>query len=76
MWVEILINILIGGMVEGLVIIISYLIIQYLRKRRIIKGFHCPYCREDIKHEYKNNMNYCNRCGETLKFLKKKHRVN
>ena len=63
MVLEILVSSIVGGL-------ITYLIIQYLRKRRILKGLRCPYCREDLVHEYNNNMNFCNRCKRKIKFPK------
>ena len=60
-----------GGIVEGLVITISYVIIEYLRKRRITTGYHCPFCNSDIRHEVRRNRKTCDFCSRKLRSSKK-----
>lgn len=64
-------EILAGGIVEGLVITVSYVIIEYVRKRRITTGYHCPFCNGNIKLEVKNNRKKCDNCKRKLRYSKK-----
>jgi len=64
-------EIIAGGIVEGIVITISYVIIEYVRKRRITTGYHCPFCNRDIKKEVTENVKICDICKRTLRYSKK-----
>ena len=64
-------EILAGGIVEGLVITVSYVIIEYVRKRRITTGYHCPFCNGNIKKEVSENSKICETCFRKLRYSKK-----
>ena len=64
-------EIIAGGIVEGIVITVSYVIIEYIRKRRITTGYHCPFCNQDIKKEVTENVKICDICKRKLRYSKK-----
>ena len=61
-------EIIVGGIVEGVVITVSYVIIEYVRKRRITTGYHCPFCNSNIKDEVKKDKKMCDFCKRKLSF--------